>query len=207
MYYFISPHLDDAILSAGGLINYLKDRKKIKIITVFTEGDKLFLKRRIEDMNVCRYLGIEYLHLGFTDVLWRDIFNLKKERILVKAITNKIKKLIKNSEDPIIFAPLSIGNHIDHRIVNKICKDNFTNVIYWEDYPYNLKSNLLPEFIKKNRFLYFEYKKRLFEKEKLIKFYDSQIMDLFRDKPIILKKEKYYFNFDQTNLKFSSAFF
>lgn len=204
---FISPHLDDAILSAGGLINYLKNRKKIKTVTVFTEGDKLFLKRRIEDINVCHYLGIEYLHLGFMDILWRDILNSKKERILVKAITNKLKKIIQNNKDAVIFAPLSIGDHIDHIIINKICRDNYTNVIYWEDYPYNLKSNISAEFIKKNNLSCFEYKKNIFIKEKLIKFYNSQIFSLFGDKPIILKKEKYYFNSDRAHLKFFSTFF
>lgn len=205
-YIFISPHLDDAILSAGGLIHYLKDKGKVKIITVFTKGDEIFSKRKIEDINVCQYLGIGYLHLGFIDALWRDSYNsmediyinkiisTKEEQYLEKAIIDKLKKTIDNNKYTVIFAPLSMGNHIDHKIVNKICQDNFTDVIYWEDYPYNLKSNLPKEFIKKNNLSCFEYKKNLFIKEKLIKFYSSQIPNLFGDKPIILKKEKYYFS-------------
>lgn len=192
-YYFISPHLDDAILSAGGLIYDLKDKGKVKIITVFTNGDELLLKRKIEDKNVCRYLGVGYLHLGFTDVLWRNNPNLREERNLEIAIAYKLKETIKNDKNTIIFVPLSIGNHFDHKIVNKICRDNYTDVIYWEDYPYNLTNKLPAEFIKKNNLSYFEYKKNLFIKEKLIKFYRSQIPILFGDKPMIIKKEKYYF--------------
>lgn len=192
-YIFISPHLDDAILSAGALIYELKNKGRIKIITIFTKGDELFFKRKIEDINVCKYLKIDYFHLDFTDVLWRNSSNLIEEKNLEKTIINRLKKSIKNNKDTIIFAPLSIGNHIDHRIINKICRDNYTNVIYWEDYPYNLKYKLSEVFIKKDNLSYFEYKKNLFIKEKLIKFYSSQIPSLFGDKPIILKKERYYF--------------
>lgn len=206
MYYFISPHLDDAILSAGGLIFDLKDNNKVKIITVFTKGNKLFLKRKEEDISVCKYLGIDYLHLGFADALWRnsydsieDVFskqiNSTKEEVdLEKIIIKKLKKIIKNAKNTTIFAPLSIGNHIDHRIVNKICRENFINVIYWEDYPYNLKSSFSEELVKKNSLLNFEFSKNLFIKDKLIKFYKSQIPILFGDKPIIIKKERYYFS-------------
>lgn len=203
-YYFISPHLDDAILSAGALIYELKERGRVKIITIFTKGDKSFLKRKIEDKNVCRFLKINYLHLDFIDALWRnsyrsmeDLFvkkvnSTKEEQNLEAAIVNKLKKTI-NNEKGLVFAPLSIGNHIDHRIVNKICRDNFTDVIYWEDYPYNLKSKISSQFIKKNNLGCFEFKKNIFRKEKLIKFYSSQIQSLFGDKPIIIKKERYYF--------------
>ncbi len=204
--FFISPHLDDAILSAGGLIYDLKDNNKIKIITVFTKGDKFFVDRKMEDKKVCQYLGVNYLHLGFKDALWRKTYNsiknifskkinsTKEEAELEKIIIKKLKKIIKNTKNTIIFAPLSIGNHIDHRIINKICRENFTNVIYWEDYPYNLKLNLSEELVKKNSLTKFEFSKNLLVKDKLIKFYKSQITSLFGDKPIILKKEKYYFS-------------
>lgn len=224
-YIFISPHLDDAILSAGALIHYLSSSKKIKIITVFTKASKkntdateqfvrschhtnngrLFFDRRKEDKKICQYLKVGHLHLGFTDALWRDSYrsmeevfssrinNTKKESDLEKLITRKLKKIVKNIEDAIIFAPLSIGNHIDHRMINKICRDNFVNTIYWEDYPYNLKSNPSEELVKKNSLSYFEFDQDLYVKDKLIRFYKSQIPSLFPDKLIPLKKERYHF--------------
>ncbi len=191
-YYFISPHLDDAILSAGALIYELKERGRVKIITVFTKGDKSFLKRKVEDKNVCRFLKVGYLHLDFTDVMWRKRTVIKKEEKLKKEITDKLMKII-NDKRGVVFAPLSIGDHTDHKMVSEICRDNLTDVIYWEDYPYNLKSKIAPPFIKRNNLSFFEYKKNLFIKEKLIKFYSSQIQSLFGDKPIILKKEKFYY--------------
>lgn len=192
-YYFISPHLDDAILSAGGLIYDLKYKGKVKIITVFTKGDEIFLKRKIEDKNVCNYLGIDFIHLGFNDILWRNHFDLIEEQKIKIKITDRLKKIINNNKDTAIFAPLAIGNHPDHIIIDKICQDNFKDAIYWEDYPYYLYYDLPKEFIKRNKLSLFEYKKNLFIREKLIKFYKSQLYILFQNKPIIIKKERYYF--------------
>jgi SAM-dependent methyltransferase len=91
---FLSPHLDDAVLSCGNLILKLKLlKKKVSIITVFTEASsktqtpqanrylhgckyknpiKLFSDRRKEDVKANKLLGTPYKHLGFTDAAWRQ---------------------------------------------------------------------------------------------------------------------------------------
>lgn len=89
---FISPHLDDALLSCGGLISFLKDKTKVVVITVFTHAhdspknlstrrfvslsgyqnsQSLFSDRRFEDQDILNSLKVECLHLGFTDSLYR----------------------------------------------------------------------------------------------------------------------------------------
>lgn len=92
-YTFISPHLDDAVLSCANLIlRLIKNKKRIKIITVFTkslkidvtpqakefvsicgynDSLKLFKDRASEDVEACRYIGAKYKHLGFVDAAWR----------------------------------------------------------------------------------------------------------------------------------------
>lgn len=90
--YFISPHLDDAIFSAGNLITKLCKRHKVTILTVFTQAseapDTLFSRmfthrsgfdnakdffqaRKEEDMQVCHSLGADIIHLPYIDVAWR----------------------------------------------------------------------------------------------------------------------------------------
>lgn len=91
--YFISPHLDDAALSAGGLIAELSSATKVTVVSVFTSpgddsritlsarrhlsacgyGDSgaLFRARRSEDRLASLSLGAESVHLGFVDALWR----------------------------------------------------------------------------------------------------------------------------------------
>ncbi len=89
---FVSPHLDDAILSAGGLIEYLSKRVELNIVSVFTSAPskgytlsaRMFLKqcnyknaldlfntRKVEDLNVCEKLHVHYRHLDFVDALFR----------------------------------------------------------------------------------------------------------------------------------------
>ncbi len=89
---FVSPHLDDAILSCGNAIISLKDHVHVSVVTIFTESGecpeslsakeflkqcgisdskKLFLERRREDEKVFRKLNVSWKHLGFSDALWR----------------------------------------------------------------------------------------------------------------------------------------
>lgn len=90
---FLSPHLDDAVLSCGALLWKLKNLKKnITILTVFTEGGsrpyspqakkflkecgyinalKLFEDRKKEDKDIARFYNGRFIHLGFVDAAWR----------------------------------------------------------------------------------------------------------------------------------------
>lgn len=89
---FISPHLDDAMLSAGGLISRLSQKTPVIILNVFTQAldDKptisawkyvhamghtkattLYALRRKEDTDAFAHLGIVPINLGFIEALWR----------------------------------------------------------------------------------------------------------------------------------------
>lgn len=91
--YFISPHLDDAALSAGSLISYLTSKKvPVTVVNVFTKAHKnpstfsvkaylrqcgyrdakdLFAQRRNEDKWLFKDIGVEVVNLGFVDAMWR----------------------------------------------------------------------------------------------------------------------------------------
>lgn len=90
---FVSPHLDDAVLSCGNLMLELVRRGvPVTVVTVFTEaGEKpetfsvkaflrqcgvsdaraLFAIRREEDRSVLEGIGARWEHLGFPDAMWR----------------------------------------------------------------------------------------------------------------------------------------
>ncbi len=96
--YFISPHLDDAVLSAGSLIYRLRKKHvPVTIINVFTKVDshtptlsarqflrqcgyrdpqKLFRDRISEDETTLRAIGCRVINLDFIDSSWR-----KKEKL------------------------------------------------------------------------------------------------------------------------------
>lgn len=90
--YFISPHLDDAIFSAGGLMSKLRGKVDMTIINVFTsagvggqtlsastylkqcnesDAQLLFAKRIKEDQVAGQMLGAKVINLGYQDALWR----------------------------------------------------------------------------------------------------------------------------------------
>ncbi len=89
--YFISPHLDDAIFSAGGLLQRLAKGTECTVITVFTgsskpytlsarafmkhcgvpEADRLYSLRRAEDIRAVDAIGAQAIHLSYEDAIFR----------------------------------------------------------------------------------------------------------------------------------------
>ena len=92
-YLFISPHLDDAVLSCGGLIyRLIKAQCKVVVVTAFTADapsdlalsrlarrnhaawglrETPFAIRCLEDIQALGELGAEHTHLGFLDAIYR----------------------------------------------------------------------------------------------------------------------------------------
>ena len=89
---FLSAHLDDAVLSCGALVQALAKRCSTTVVTAFTaagprphtlaarkflracaanDAGTLFQARRAEDRDVLDALGVEHVHLGLTDALFR----------------------------------------------------------------------------------------------------------------------------------------
>ena len=89
---FLSAHLDDAVLSCGGLMAHLADRHPLLVVTIFSEAGapphtraartflrqcgaddaaSLFAARRAEDRAVLDGLGARAEHLGEVDALFR----------------------------------------------------------------------------------------------------------------------------------------
>ena len=89
---FLSPHLDDAVLSCGALIKESSRARDVTVATIFTEttapphtraartfvgqcrapdADTLFAARKVEDRQVLEELGVRYVHLGLADALFR----------------------------------------------------------------------------------------------------------------------------------------
>ena len=90
---FLSPHLDDAVLSCGALLKESTRARDITVATLFTEtaapphtraartyvsqcaapnAETLFNGRRAEDRQVLEQLGVRYVHLGLADALFRQ---------------------------------------------------------------------------------------------------------------------------------------
>lgn len=90
----LSPHLDDAVLSCGGLLGWAGRRAPVTIASLFTEAapppytlsarrylkrigagdaEDLFAERRAEDRRVLERLEVRCRHVGLVDGLFRRL--------------------------------------------------------------------------------------------------------------------------------------
>jgi len=88
----LSPHLDDAVLSCGGLIAHACQHTRVTVVTLFTEGgpppytlsgrrhlhqvgapdaETLYRQRRAEDRAALEPLGATCVHAGLTEAQFR----------------------------------------------------------------------------------------------------------------------------------------
>ena len=90
----VSPHLDDAVLSCGALLEHLARRCPVTVVTIFTaasprpwplpagrqmraigepDAERFYRQRQEEDSAVLADMGVGRVHLGFPDALFRRV--------------------------------------------------------------------------------------------------------------------------------------
>jgi O-antigen/teichoic acid export membrane protein/LmbE family N-acetylglucosaminyl deacetylase len=102
-YLFVSPHLDDCVLSCGALLAALGPRHQVTVATLFTaaapgpvslsarrylrqcraqDAEALYQLRRDEDRDIMAELGVEAVHLGMVEALFRRQEHVTPARML-----------------------------------------------------------------------------------------------------------------------------
>lgn len=152
---FISPHLDDAVWSCGGRIAALRQEgHEVVVHTVFTECGEETATRRSEDDEALVLLDASAEHWGFIDARWRRRPDGQPQRRrtielflpprpadleLVEPITGILTGL---AGYDLLYAPLAVGGHVDHRLVNlameqiRVC----VPVRWYEEIPYHAEA-------------------------------------------------------------------
>jgi LmbE family N-acetylglucosaminyl deacetylase len=141
---FLSPHLDDAVLSAGALIaRRVAAGEAVEVWTFFTRGPPLetlpperrvlgdYTTRLDEDARALARLGAGQRLLGFVERIWREptlpstlhVFHTPPERDFpnVPAMRAVVGEALATGAD--VYAPLAIGNHVDHMEVAVACAE------------------------------------------------------------------------------------
>lgn len=166
---FLSPHLDDAVLSCGGILWELVQRGDVvEVWTVFAGDASLPLSdyaqslhrrwavdengmqvRREEDLAACRVLGVTARHFPFRDVIYRrftdgtpvvrrdeDLFQSPhpQELSLIDAVHSQL--LERCPSGAVIVVPLTLGGHVDHRLVRAAAERLPNERWYYADFPY-----------------------------------------------------------------------
>jgi LmbE family N-acetylglucosaminyl deacetylase len=173
---FLSPHLDDAVLSCGGQIFMETAVKNPVLIVTIMAGEpaadvqmsefarslhqrwelarNAVMVRRAEDIVACQILGADYLHWSVPDCIYRadpatgepcypdwqaiiTTLHPVDEAVLAR-LTRHLRQLPAAEQ---IVAPLTVGNHVDHRLTRLAAEQVFgERLIYYEDYPYAAES-------------------------------------------------------------------
>ncbi|GAA1717661.1 hypothetical protein GCM10009745_78030 [Kribbella yunnanensis] len=143
----VSPHLDDAVLSAGATIAALTGQGvDVTVCTVFAGaatppysefarqfhamcglGDDAVARRRQEDLEATEILGARSLHLPFLDSIYRQdeigsfaaLFEAPTDAVLVEQIAQAIHKSFGDEWPAELWTCAAFGDHVDHRITRE----------------------------------------------------------------------------------------
>jgi len=208
-HFFFSPHLDDAVLSCGGLIAKLSKKHSTLVINVFSSigqgfvsefgktyinscGYKsavaLFKARKKEEKRVAKILGYAVLLLDFPDA----VFRYQKNFFLKKFFYNKEKELFGKIDKRDYFVCNEIKERLS-RIFESNCKKQ-TKVYF----PLNIGNHVDHQIVRKIGLFFIE---RNLINQKNIFFYE--------DFPYVLtikNKSKLEFKLKKNNLKLNKVF-
>jgi LmbE family N-acetylglucosaminyl deacetylase len=172
------------------------------------QASVLFRRRKKEDINALRALGVSYvLHLDYTDGLFRqskqigrvypiypsfsELFSgciSPKDHGVIRQISHTLTKIRRQfvRAHTHIYAPLGVGNHMDHIITHQTVSRAFPHAIYWEDVPYRSNSETLY-----SRLAFLGHSKPLHHKiidtpcfqikKRAISYYKSQLSGLYQN--------------------------
>lgn len=189
----ISPHLDDAVLSIGGIMSkYAKTPLIIQNVFSksrylkkgYSEKEYVSSIREHEEKEVAKMLMAMNLLLGFDDWTLRGYVNwnanITDPAEYIQKVFCKINEQINPNFRTVL--PLGVGRCIDHQILREYPS---INAVYYEDMPYaaypelfrrmgDLQPNLIKisRFMNTKRMLMGQYKSQLTkEDEALIRDY------------------------------------
>jgi LmbE family N-acetylglucosaminyl deacetylase len=157
----VSPHMDDAFLSVGGIILTWRDRKDIHVIDVFGFDPWITLhtrfrvsdikqnewRRREEQFNAalcdCQVEFWDYtgaLNRGYSP--WNADIDWTRDGDLYKKIKHDILNRVEKQKYEQILFPLAVGGHTDHRLIREVALSLISSltsvkeICFYEDLPY-----------------------------------------------------------------------
>lgn len=136
---FFSPHLDDVALSCPGrVLEDTAEGRRALVVTLFSHAGPadagrfkrdLYPSRQAEDRKSCEILGADSLHAGFLDAPFRAEIYHRFSGIMFKRDANHaqtmmqaaeyVSRLMEQAQPSVVFVPLGVGWHIDHRLTRE----------------------------------------------------------------------------------------
>ncbi len=211
----LSPHFDDAALSLGGMIASLTDRgETVLVITLCSappheplnafaqylheqwgNTDDPIAVRQAEDQAAVTRMGADLLFLGDWDAIYRHPAYNSVQAIFAQPVnddpmrerlTHHLTALDRAYSAAQWYAPLAIGNHVDHQLTHDVARAVLPRdrVLWYEDLPYAtnhaVRDQRLVEFPNAESIL-IDISDTLELKLAAVADYASQIGELFGD--------------------------
>jgi LmbE family N-acetylglucosaminyl deacetylase len=168
---YLAPHPDDAVFScAGSIARRVERRESVLVVTACTAAppagipgefaaslhhrwglpdDQVVQMRLAEDSRALELLGVDSLHLGFLDAIYRrpDAYDthdglfgtLAPDDNLACEIRQMVERLCCEWPHADVVAPLGVAGHVDHQAAHSAARALEalgTRVSYYEDLPY-----------------------------------------------------------------------
>jgi LmbE family N-acetylglucosaminyl deacetylase len=181
---YLSPHLDDAVLSCGGMIHSQTQTGERVIVVTVCAGDppsgplsafaqslhrrwetpeETVAARRAEDCAALTILGAEGIHLPVPDCIYRthptfgqhlyaseeSLFGQlhPSEEPLIQKAAQEISEILSQAAPYRFYAPLGVGNHVDHQLARQAAESAGGVFAYFEDYPYVARKQSSSTFV------------------------------------------------------------
>ncbi|MEJ2888598.1 PIG-L deacetylase family protein [Actinomycetospora aeridis] len=163
----VSPHLDDAVFSAGGTLARLAAAgHEVLVLTVFTgsvaaptgfalvcqtdkglaaEVDYMAL-RRDEDADALARLGVRGEHLGLLEAPHRGygspaalFAGRREDDDVATAVGDAVRDRVGAAD--LVLGPQSVGDHVDHQVVTAVVAGlaDPDRTAWWRDTPYAVR--------------------------------------------------------------------
>lgn len=175
----ISPHLDDAAFSVGGLLAaHARAGDRVTIVTCFTGNvaqptgfalacqlDKglspevnYMALRRQEDLAACAVIGAQAVHLPLLEAPHRgyasapELFAERREDdVVLDPLRAQLADTIAALAPDVLLGPLAVGNHVDHWLVRDALAEIGEPHLLWEDWPYLTRAAHAPAELVRQR--------------------------------------------------------
>ena len=167
----LSPHLDDAAFSAGGVLARMAaEGWEVVVATLFTAtvpdptgfalacqtdkglpaGADYMAIRRAEDLVACAALGARAVHLPLREAPHRGYHSAaalfgapRSDDMAHLDAHDAIAPLLRETAPALLLAPQAIGGHVDHVLAVRAVQmlDPRVPILWWRDFPYTNRAD------------------------------------------------------------------
>jgi LmbE family N-acetylglucosaminyl deacetylase len=185
-------------------------------------AESLYRRRRAEDRAALEPIGVTCIHAGLAEALFRrhpqrgrwascarllpelgHIYPTYRRHVAAGRIASAdlgalhdvcdVVVRVTRARPAVVLAPLAIGTHVDHVLVRTAAERSGARVVYYSDFPYNLRHLPNGDFVRRNGLVEARWSLLVEKKANLVRAYETQVQALFKGAHIPLVPEVFFY--------------